>query len=382
MIARRIVTGIVALGLVLCFAADGAAGVKKRQSESVLDSPEAHYKQAMDKLQAGKLEEALGEFQQTLSLDPNHAGAYVGFALLRARQGKFDDALRYIKTARKKAKKWSDVYIAKGQVLELRGKKNWLKDALKAYKEARKLDARDDRVDFHEGEAYRRAAKYDKAEAAYRRCIEQKGPTQERAERAFIQVQLIKKAEPFSEVGIRIAKMDPATRADLCALLVDEMKVEELVEKHVDKTYDTGFRPPGADVEQTGEAVPRDLADHWGKSWIERVLALKIPGLGIYPDATFRPSEPVTRKDLAMVIQGLLVLIKRDPSLTTKFLGADSQFKDVRADVYYFNAATLVVSKGLMEVDKLEGTFRPDDEVSGAEAVLALKDLRDGLVKR
>ena len=43
------------------------------------------------------------------------------------------------------------------------------------------------------------------------------------------------------------SQMDPATRADLCALLIDEMKVEELVEKHVDKTYDTGFRPPGAD---------------------------------------------------------------------------------------------------------------------------------------
>ena len=382
MILKWIVSGISVLGLLVCFAADGSAGVKKRESESVLDSPEAHYKQAMDKLNAGKLEEALGEFQQTLGLDPDHAGAYVGFALLRARQGQFDDALRYIKTARKKNKKWPDVYLARGRVLVMEGDKSWLKDALKAYKDARKLDADDDRVPFYEGEAYRHGGKYDEAEQAFRKAVAMEGPTQGRAERAFAQIQLVKKAEPFSEVGIKVARIDPMTRADLCALLVDEMKVEELVEKHVEKDYDTAFRTPGTEEPKSAPTVPADVADSWARSWIERVLILKIPGLGVYPDATFRPSEPVTRKDLAMVIQGLLVLIKRDPSLTTKFLGGESQFKDVRADVYYFNAATLAVNQGLMQVEKREATFRPDDEVSGAEAVLVLKDLKDALVTR
>jgi hypothetical protein len=382
MSTNRTVTGILACAVLVCVASNLYGAVKKRGSESVLDTPQAHYQQAMRMLDAGDFEDALKEFQQTISLDPDHAGAYVGFALLRARQGEFEDAMRYVKTARRKAKRWVDVYLARGRVQVMEGKKNWLKDARKSYSEARKLSDQDDRVPFYEGEAYRQAGDYDSAEQAFREAVGLNGPTQARAERAFRQMQLVKQAEPFTEAGLRIARMDPLTRADLCVLLIDEMKLEELVEKHVDSEYDTAFRSPGGEQPDSELVPPSDVSDSWAQAWISRVLALKVPGLGVLPDGSFRPAAPVTRKDMAMVIQGLLVLIKRDPSLTTKFLGAASQFKDVRADVYYFNAATLVVSKGLMSVDKLEGTFAPDGEVSGVEAVLALKDLKDGLVRR
>ena len=81
-------------------------------------------------------------------------------------------------------------------------------------------------------------------------------------------------------------------------------------------------------------------------------------------------------------MEGLLVLATRDEGLRTQFIGSESRFPDVRPDVYYFNAASLAVERGLMPVGKLEGTFRPDAEVSGAEAILAIKDLRSSMMTR
>ena len=372
------------------------AGLEKRDAESVLDTPEAHYNQGMKKMLEGDLDAALAEFQQTLKLNPKHPGAYLGFALIRGQQGVtqreasnidkakswFRDALRYVDNAKRYNKKSIEVYITKGRVLAMRQKGNWLKDALKAYKDARKIDDRDDRVPFHEGEAYWMAGEYQEAENAYGRAVDLKGPTQDRAATRFAQVQMVRKAAPGTEVGIRIARMDPATRADLCALLVDELKVETLVDKLAKKEYDTSFKAPGETVAPGQTQGPIDIEGHWARSWVERVLALKVPGLEAYPDGSFKPNDPVTRKDLARVLQGLLVLITKDQGLSTRFVGTQSRFPDVRADVYYYNAVALAVERGLMQVGKLEGTFRPDATVSGAEAVLAIKDLKDALMTR
>ena len=95
----------------------------------------------------------------------------------------------------------------------------------------------------------------------------------------------------------------------------------------------------------------------------------------------FHPDSTVTRKELAVVIQDLLVLISGNEDLRTQFVGMESRFPDVRSDIYYFNAASLAVERGLMQVGKLEGTFQPDHPVSGAESVLAIQDLRNALVK-
>ena len=60
----------------------------------------------------------------------------------------------------------------------------------------------------------------------------------------------------------------------------------------------------------------------------------------------------------------------------------ESRFPDVRDDVYYYNAAALVVDRGLMQADGLAGEFRPGEEVSGADAVLGIKRLQSGLPVR
>ena len=231
-------------------------------------------------------------------------------------------------------------------------------------------------------EACRKAGQYQEAENAYSRAIELKGPMQTRAARALSEVQMTRRAAPGTQVGIRVAEVGSLTRADLCALLIDELKVEELVEKQRKKTYDTGFQPPGDQTQDGSTSCPGDIEGHWAKAWIEQTLALDLPGLGLRSDGLFGPDDAVKRKDLAQVLQGLLVLITKDGSLVTKYVGSESRFPDVRSDVYYYNAAALAVGRGLMRVDALEGTFGPERTVSGAEALLAIKDLKEALMTR
>ena len=299
-------------------------------------------------------------FQRAQKLDPEYAGTYVGFALIEATAGKFQEALRYLETARKKDKRGIDVYLAQGRIQVMQAKQDWLKHALEIYAEARKLGNRDDRVAFYEGDAYRKAGQYQDAENAYSRAIDLEGPMQARSARALSEVQMTRRAAPGTQVGLRVAELDPLTRANLCALLIDELKVDELVEKQREKTYDTGFQSPGDQTQDEAGKGPGDIEGHWAKAWVEQTLGLDLPGLGLRSDGLFVPDDAVKRKDLAQVLQGLLVLITKDESLVTKYVGSESRFPDVRSDIYDYNAAALAVDRGLMRVDTREGTFRPE----------------------
>ena len=104
--------GIILLTLLLMGCA--AMGPAVKQPESVLDTPAGHYRQGMQKMEVGDAKGALADFRRAQKLDPEYAGTYVGFALVEAGDGKFQEAFRYLGTARKKDKGWIDLYLDPG----------------------------------------------------------------------------------------------------------------------------------------------------------------------------------------------------------------------------------------------------------------------------
>ena len=54
-------------------------------------------------------------------------------------------------------------------------------------------------------------------------------------------------------------------------------------------------------------------------------------------------------------------------------------FPDVRSDQYFFNAAMVATSRGFLEADKATGEFKPGDPVSGADALLSIREFKDQL---
>jgi hypothetical protein len=68
-----------------------------------------------------------------------------------------------------------------------------------------------------------------------------------------------------------------------------------------------------------------------------------------------------------------------EPDLSSRYIGETSRFPDVRADHFSYNAIALSVDRGIMRPDSVSGRFRPSDPVSGAEALLIIRELQNAV---
>ncbi|MBI3599262.1 MAG: S-layer homology domain-containing protein, partial [Nitrospinae bacterium] len=76
----------------------------------------------------------------------------------------------------------------------------------------------------------------------------------------------------------------------------------------------------------------------------------------------------------------ILIKVSGDESLATKFIGSQPHFPDVRADQWFFNAIEVCNARGIMQAEDLTtGEFKPKNPVSGADALLIIRKLKDEL---
>jgi hypothetical protein len=124
-------------------------------------------------------------------------------------------------------------------------------------------------------------------------------------------------------------------------------------------------------------AAATDIEGHWAKNWIEGVI--KAGAIDPFPDHTFRPDEQITRANYAMFLQNVLIAATADQSLATKYIGTTSRFPDVNPSHYAYNAICLTVDRGIMKADTMDGAFGMADAVSGADALLIIRDFQNAL---
>jgi hypothetical protein len=198
-------------------------------------------------------------------------------------------------------------------------------------------------------------------------------------------IQKIQRAAPGTEIGKRIALIEKIDRADVAALFDQELNLEKLFTKRGPKTYDTAFKAPTeATTRFSPEATVKmeaatDINDNWLKPSIVTILQLQVRGLEAGPNHTFEPTKLITKSEFAVMLEDILIKVNGDEKLATKFLGAASTFPDVRPDQYYFNAAMTATTRGYLEADKATGEFRPGDAVSGADALLTIREFKSQL---
>jgi hypothetical protein len=109
-------------------------------------------------------------------------------------------------------------------------------------------------------------------------------------------------------------------------------------------------------------------------------MRLGVRGLEPSPDHKFLPNEKVSRAAYALMIEDILIRVSGDEKLATKFIGSKSPFPDLRNDLPYFNAVMVMTSRGIMEAkDLTTGEFAPMGTVSGADALLVIRKLKDEL---
>lgn len=371
----RLLTALVVLVL--------GCGPKPVPQESPLDTPENHYRRGQALLEQSDLAGAEREFGRVRDLEPDHPGARVGAALVAAFRGDFHRARQEVTAAIHQNRDYADAYLALGRVVTLEAAAreypppDWLPEAMAAFTKAAEQAPSEPAVPFYLGQACLQAFELDQARAAFTRAIEaNKSPWTERAMSRLEILQQAERAAPGTRVGMRLALLPRLNRAELAVLLVEELKLPELVRQRRGPEPVPTFAPPGNGESSVPLIVAKDLAGRWAAPWVRAALELGVPGLEVYPDSTFRPELPLTRADQALVLQGLLVLLTGDPGLATRYLGESSRFADVRSDHYAYNAIAVSTERGVMAADQ-RGYFRPQDPVSGAEALLAVRQLQN-----
>lgn len=370
------------------------------------DNPEYHYLAGMKAIEKGELDIAIEKFERALYCDRKFSRAYSGLAIAKAEKAKKikDRDIRKIEIERiendlKMSKKYAentsdefDYYTAKIRIYTTLKTKDWLEEVEKAYYKAVDLKVDETKLTYYEGKeaahyfmglAYMDAFDFEKAKDKFRAVLNSKqtGKWHEKADRAWKKADKITRAMAgvtVGDVGKKIAVQESITRADLAALLVNELDIDRVFAGRIPLQAQMGERKP--------EFIPADIMSHSFKLEILTVLKWKIRGLELKYDELvkaylFKPDEVVKRGEMALILEDLLIKITGDEKIATAFFGHEkSPFPDVKVTSAIYNAVMNMTTRGIMEAEEISGEFKPESPVTGADAILAIKVLKQKII--
>lgn len=366
-------------------------GPKAAPSTSVLDTPEYHYNQGLRYLERDQLDDAFKSFDRAVALDPKSPLGYIGRGLAFGKKDDFKQAYESMEKAKGLETKGIESRVgmirlsAQNMEIDQKMVNELVKSAEKEFKAANEKEPNNPRLHYYMGLCYKMALDFDKTAGMFRAVLDMNKDFVGEANAEWAVIQKIQRAAPGSEIGKKIALILKIDRADVAALFDQEMNIEKLFTKRGTKTYDTSFKAPTESStrfspESTVKmAVATDINNSWLKPSIETVLRLQVRGLEAGPNHTFDPNKLITKAEFALMLEDILIKVTGDEKLATKFLGATSPFPDVRNDHYAFSAIMTTTSRNFLEADKATGEFRPGDPVTGADALLAIREFKNQL---
>ena len=370
---------IACLVLVSC-----AAEVRKPLSQ--LDTPEHHVTTGIKFIDQGKYTEAEREFELALQLNPKFSKAHAGMGIVKAYQKNYKEAFELMKSAGKFAKTDDEKVFAQVGNIRLQTMaqpdRYWLEKARIAFDSALEIEPQSAAAQFFMGVAYKVGLDFNNAGQLFTKVLDLNKEYMAEADQEWKLVQKIQRAMPDTITGKKIALVESVTRADMAALLIEELKLDRIYEKRTIKTYNASSKDPGkARAAKGGPKLSAvDIAGHPLKADIETVLAIGVRGLENYPDSAFHPNELITRAAYAMMIENILIKMTGDQKLATKFIRGLSPFPDLRSDSPFFNAVMIVTTRGIMEpIDIRNAEFAPLAPISGADALLVIRKLKEEL---
>ena len=362
------------IGLIVGVLLLGGCAPMTRVPITTLDTPEHHAYSGMRLLEKGKVADAEREFDSAMALDQKYAAAHRGLGIVLGYKGDSEAAFQYMSKAEELAEGKQEkalAYVGFMRLYTQQKGEGWLEEVesyfRKAMKTLRDLPEMPDPY-YYMGIAYKEAFRFSDAAGAFKKVLEINKTLMREADRQLTLVKKIERAMPSTLIGKKVALVEKVRRIDIAALFIRELKL--------DKAYE-GARPS-----RIGDVpIPPDVKDHPLKTDVQRVIKLGIKGLDTFPDGTFAPNESILRASYAMMIADIVSTLTNDPSLTNKYRGANSPFVDVRNDVPYFNAVMVCTTRGIIKAKggMRQSIFGPMDSMSGAEALLAIRRLKEDL---
>lgn len=365
------------------------------------DNPRHHYLRAMEALEAGKIELALEKFDRTLYCEDQFSAAYSGRAIALALKSRSQSDARFgavdvervlenLEKGRKQAETDNDRFenrVAVIRVNTVLKSDKWLAESEDAYSEAMGLKVDEKLLDYYQGQeaapyfmglAYLEAYEFRKAEDKFREtlAVRKEGKWNEPADRAWKKTAKIVRAMggiTVGDVGRKIAVKESVSRGDFAALLIDEMKLDKLFAGRIPVTSQIN--------RMQAEFTPTDIAAHHFRDEILTILKWKVRGLEPkFDDQSkaylFKPADAVQRGEMAFILEDVLIKLTGDEKLATAFFGQErSPFPDVKPTSPFYNAVLNMTTRNIME-GELSGEFRINEAVDGAEAILAVRMLK------
>ncbi|WP_291327100.1 S-layer homology domain-containing protein [Desulfovibrio sp. UCD-KL4C] len=394
---RRYAIFIVSLILIVSLAGCG----KKVAPQHIEDNPAHHYLMGMELIDQGQPDNALARFERAVVLDEEYAPAIAGKALVYAMRAEAETNADYKSADTKKAIDQLDkavseagdtetkfiVYVSGIRVYTHLASRGWLSRAEDLHHDAKLMekDVQDNKliyyrnteaVDYFMGLAFFKGGEFRKSEDTLGVVLAAApGKWHEKARALSRSVQKIVLAMhnyTLTDVAKKIAVKETVDRADVAALLVDELHLEKLFSGRI----------PVKTKGMKAEFEPADVINHMFESEIMTVLKWKVRGLEpVYDQKTkaflFYPNKAMTRKELAFVLEDVLINLTGDKSMSSQHLGeSKSLYPDVSPTSAWYNSVVTVVNRNLMETE-LSGEFRPDADMDGADLILSLMRLRN-----
>lgn len=366
-----LLSGLVLYGLSGC--------APKAVSQSDLDTPEYHYRLGVRNLDSGNYATALTAFQRSVDLDRKFARGWGGLGLTQAHMGNVREGKRSVDKGVDLASKDPEARVFRGRFwIANRGDKDWLEEAAKDFERALKLQPGHEGAEYYLGEAYFYGLDFQRAEAQFARVVDLKGSLAGKADDRWAVSQKIVRARPGTDAGKKIAIKSEITRADLAVLFAEELKLVEIFERMAPPTGQATFQPPSAVAAGDQSVTPKDVMGNWAEPWIVEMVQLGV--FEVDPGGNFQPVDPVTRVGYAMAVQRILSTATHDPTLDTRYFGeSPSRFSDVPSSHFAYSAMALTTERGIMRADMMTGRFNPGGHVSGADALLIIRELQNSL---
>lgn len=373
------------LAMAGCAAQRTASGPVQGQPETAMELPEYLTANGLKMLAAGNTAEADDLFNRALAADKKFVPALVGMARLECSRGSREKALDWIERAEDRASSPEDRLLAKSgrmQVYYDFKKKSWLEDMESVWEGIRNSKPRPEEATLLMGKAYLEKKRFLEASVCFRQVLDWNGASAGEADCLLSDLYQRLRAEPGSAAGRTVADHGQVSRGDFATLLVEELKLPQYLTAHTPAQRGASFKTPQQfSVEKPAVKWPPDITGHPYELDIRQVLAIGLRGMEPFGDGTFQPEQPLSRSNFALVTEDILVRIKRDPLLSSAFIGNESPFPDVPADHYAFNAIVVCTTRNLLAAD-LEGVFRPNELVTGPECLLAIRQLKEEINNR
>ena len=254
--------------------------------------------------------------------------------------------------------------------------KRWFKRAEDYLKTALRRDKEHEGSQYWFGVAYLYNYQFDEAEDYFQQVVNKRGDFSGKADSKWKLSQKIVRAMPGTPAGKKVALKERINRADLAVLFAEELKIGVLFDRM--PVQSSGFQTPSQANQTATVIVPNDSRDHWAETWIKDMIRYGI--MNVEPDGNFYPDDDINRANYALAVQRLLVVATKDESLETKYFGeAQSRFSDVPASHFAYNAMAICTERGIMEIDMMNNRFNPTGDVTGADALLIIRNLQNSL---